>query len=96
MRMFRILGLGSFLCSIALAQSLPSKGGPVADPELDYINTPEAVCAEVGILKKDEIIRRDFDLDGSGNLVTFLAFRGTASKGINILDSVGRHGMLRA
>jgi len=81
MKMFRILGLGSFLCSMALAQPVPSKDGPVADPELDYINTPEAVCAEMGILKKDEIIRRDFDLDGSGNLVTFLAFRGTGSRG---------------
>lgn len=93
MRMFRILGLGSFLCSIALAQPVPTKGGPVADPELDYINTPEAVCAEMGILKKDEIIRRDFDLDGSGNLVTFLAFRGTGSKGgVNWTAYVPRDG----
>jgi len=51
----------------------------VLDPEVDFINTSEAVCAEFGIIKKDEVIRLDLDINNTANPVAFLSFNGTGS-----------------
>lgn len=58
-----------------------SAKGLVADPEQDYVSTPEAVRAELGILPKDDLLRLDLDLDGSGRKAVFLACKGVGSKG---------------
>ena len=63
--------------AIAVGQASTS----IHDPELDYINTSDSICAEFGIVKKDEVLRLDLDLDDSGRLVTFLTYKGTGSKG---------------
>jgi len=62
---------------VAFAQIHPL----VTDPEVDYINTSDSVCAEFGILKKDEVLRRDLDLDDSGRLAVFLRYNSAGSKG---------------
>lgn len=51
----------------------------ITDPELDFINTPEDVCAEYGISKKEEILRLELDLTGSGKRAIFLTYKGTGS-----------------
>jgi hypothetical protein len=51
----------------------------IADPELDFINTPEDVCAEYGISKKEEILRLELDLTGAGRPAVFLTYKGTGS-----------------
>jgi hypothetical protein len=50
------------------------------DPEVDFVKTPEALCAELGILKKDRLLRLDLDLNGNGRPTIFLAFEGGGSK----------------
>jgi hypothetical protein len=62
---------------VAFAQIHPL----VTDPEVDYISTSDSVCAEFGILKKDEVLRRDLDLDDSGRLAVFLRYNSAGSKG---------------
>jgi len=62
-------------CAIAMGQT------SIHDPELDYINTSESICAEFGIVKNDEVLRLDLDLNDSGQFVTFLTYKGTGSKG---------------
>jgi len=63
----------------------------VVDPECDYVNTPDEVCAEYGILKKDEVIRLDLDLDGSGRSTVFLSFNGTGSKSGSVWTAYTPH-----
>jgi len=52
----------------------------IADPEVDFVNTPEVVRAEFGILKKDRLLRLDLDLNGDGRPTIFLTFEGGGSK----------------
>jgi hypothetical protein len=51
----------------------------VLDPEVDFINSSEAVCAEFGIIKKDEVVRLDLDVNNTASPVVFLSFNGTGS-----------------
>ncbi len=52
----------------------------VTDPELDFINTSEDVCAECGILKTEEVIRIELDVRDDGKPTIFLTYNGTGSK----------------
>jgi len=71
--LFAILSVG---CCLAVARSSEL----VADPEVDFVNTPETACAEFGILKKDRLLRLDLDLNGDGRPTIFLAYEGSGSK----------------
>ncbi len=51
----------------------------IDDPEIDFIQTPESVCAEFGISKKDQILRLELDISGDGGPAVFLTYRGTGS-----------------
>lgn len=75
---FTILLLFSFIMTCLLAFKAK---GLVADPEVDFINTPDTVRAEFGISKKDEIIRLELDLIGDGKSTVFLTYKGTGSRG---------------
>lgn len=75
---FRILLLFSFITTCLLASNAKSL---VADPEVDFVNTPDTVRAEFGISKKDEIIRLELDLIGDGKSTVFLTYKGTGSRG---------------
>jgi len=67
-----------FMASYGAAQD---KGGKIiTDPELDYINTPESVRVDYGILHKDKIRRMELDLDDSGQASVFLVNDGAGSK----------------
>ena len=54
---------------------------PIRDPEVDFINTPEEVRANWGILPEPGIKRLDLDLTGNGHATIFLAYNGVCSKG---------------
>lgn len=69
--------LSSVLMACFLITEVRAK---VFDPESDYVNTSDALCAEYGILKKDEVLRLDLDLSGRGLSTVFLTFCGTGSK----------------
>ena len=77
MKYLFLIGLSLFVGScLAVARS----SEPIADPEADYVNTPQEVCAEFGILKKSRVLRLELDLDGQGQPVIFLTFDGAGSK----------------
>ena len=69
--------LAVFGCTFSIVRAEEA----IHDPEVNYIDTPQKVCAEFGILKSEEVLRIDLDVDGSGAAVVFLTFKGTGSKG---------------
>lgn len=53
----------------------------VNDPDLDFIQLPDAVLVEVGLLRNDTIKRLELNVSGTGKPYVFLTFEGNGSKG---------------
>ena len=50
------------------------------DPEIDFVNTPESVFADLGILKKNELLRLDLTSMTLANWQYFSTFKSAGSK----------------
>jgi hypothetical protein len=78
----RMKSIAALTLGIVLAFGVASteNSALVRDPEIDFVNTPESVFADLGILRKNELLRLDLDLDGTGQLAVFLTFKSAGSK----------------
>lgn len=52
----------------------------VGDPDLDFIQIPDALLSEIGLLREDTIKRLELDVHENGKPYVFLTFDGSGSK----------------
>lgn len=70
--------LGSLLTWVVCMASAASVR--TSDPERDFVETPDSVLVNYGMLRSDRLLRLDLDLFGNGTPTIFLAFDAGGSR----------------